>query len=115
MAIDGFIYLLFDDGRVEKYLSGEPAPLTLDTAGQPLRRPSAIYAAPDAEARFLYVADPANGRVLRCDKEGRLIQQFVLEGSDALNQVRDIFVDEVGGRLYFLSENRLFMMPIPPP
>jgi hypothetical protein len=115
MAIDGFVYLLFNDGRLEKYLSGEPVPLTLNLTDQPLRQPSAVYTAPDAEVRFLYVADPPNGRVLRCDKEGRLIQQFILEGNDALTQVRDIFVDEVGSRLYFLADNRLFVVDIPPP
>ncbi len=115
MAIDGFVYLLFEDGRLEKYLSGKPVPLTLDLTDRPLRQPSAIYTAPDAEVRFLYVADPPNGRVLRCDKEGRLIQQFVLEGNDALQQVRDIFVDEVGSWLYFLADNQLFMVNIPPP
>ncbi len=115
MAIDGFIYLLFENGRLEKYLSGEPVPLTLNLAGQPLQQPSAIYTAPDAEVQFLYVADPSASRVLRCDKDGRLIQQFVLQDNDALSHVRDIFVDEVGSRLYFLSSNRLFVVNIPPP
>jgi len=115
MAIDGFVYLLSEDGRLEKFLGGEPVPLTLNLADQPLHQPSAIYTAPDAEVRFLYVADPFNSRVLRCDKQGRLIQQFVLEGDDALSQVQDIYVDEVGSRLYFLSDNRLLMVSIPPP
>ena len=73
--------------------------LTLDQAGEPLQQPSAIYAAPDEEAQFLYLADPVNGRVLRCNKEGHLIQQFVIRDNNALEQVQDIFVDEVGGRL----------------
>ncbi len=115
IAIDGFVYLLFNDGRLEKYLSGEPVPLTLSLPDRPLRQPMAIYTAPDAETRFLYVADPANGRVLRCDKEGRLVQQFILEGDDALSQARDIFVDEVGSQLYFLAANQLFVLDIPPP
>ena len=115
MAIDGFIYLLFENGRLEKYLSGEPVPLTLNLAGQSLQQPSAIYTAPDAEVQFLYVADPSASRVLRCDKDGRLIQQFVLQDNDALSHVRDIFVDEVGSRLFFLSSNRLFVANIPPP
>lgn len=114
MAIDGFVYILFEDGRLEKYLSGEPVSLTLDQTDKPVQQPSAIYAAPDEEAQFLYLADPAAGRVLRCDKEGHLIQQFVIEGSDALEQVQDIFVDEVGSKLYFLSNNQLFMLTIPP-
>jgi hypothetical protein len=115
MAIDGFVYLLSEDGRLEKYLAGEPMPLTLDLGGQPLQQPAAIYTAPDAEVRFLYVADPSNRRVLRCDKEGQLIQQFVLKEDDALSQVQDIYVDEVGSRLYFLSDNRLLVASIPPP
>ena len=110
-----FVYLLFEDGRLEKYLSGEPVPLTLDPADRPLEQPSALYTAPDAEVRFLYVADPPNGRVLRCDKEGQLIQQFILQDADALSQVQDFFVDEVGSRLYFLSSNQLFVVDIPPP
>lgn len=114
MAIDGFIYLLFEDGRVGKYLSGESVSLTFSQMDKPLRQASAIYAAPDEEAQFLYLADPANGRVLRCNKEGQLIQQFIIEGSDVLEKVQDIFVDEVGGRIYFLSSNQLFSLNIPP-
>jgi len=114
MAIDGFIYLLFQDGRLEKYLAGDPAPLEISRLDKPLQYPSAIYAAPDEETQFLYLAEHSFGRVLRCDKQGLLIHQFVIRGSDALNKVRDIFVDEVGGRIYFLSDNQLFMITIPP-
>jgi hypothetical protein len=115
IAIDGFVYLLFEDGRLEKYLRGEPVPLTLSPTDKPLQRASAIFAAPDEEAQYLYLADPVHGRVLRCDKEGHVIQQFIAADSDTLEEVRDIFVDEVGGRLYFLSRNQLFMTHIPPP
>jgi hypothetical protein len=115
MAIDGFIYLLFDDGRLERYFAGKKAPMTLSLPDRPLHQPSAIYAAPDEEALFLYIADPSNHRVIRCDKEGHLVQQFLLEGNDALGQVRDIFVDELHDRLYFLSDNQLFLMHIPSP
>jgi len=44
-----------------------------------------------------------------------MIQQFVIEGDNALESVRDIFVDEVGGLLYFLSDNQFFMVNMPPP
>jgi hypothetical protein len=115
MAIDGSVYLLFDDGRLEKYFAGKKVPMTLSLPDRPLQQPLAIYAAPDKVAQFLYLADPSNHRVIRCDKEGHLVQQFVLEGNDALGQVRDIFVDELHDRLYFLSDNRLFMVLIPPP
>jgi len=115
MAIDGFIYLLFEDGRLERCLAGEPAPMRLSLPDRPLHQPSAVYAAPDEEALFLYIADPSNHRVIRCDKEGHLTQQFVLEGNDALGQVRDIFVDELHDQLYFLSGNQLLMVNIPSP
>jgi len=115
MAIDGFIYLLFDDGRLERHFAGKAMPMAFSLPDRPLQRPVAIYAAPDEEAQFLYIADPSNQRVIRCDKEGHLVQQFVLEGNDALGQVRDIFVDELHDRLYFLSDNRLLMTSIPPP
>ena len=115
MAIDGFIYLLFDDGHLERYFAGKRVPMTLNLPDRPLHQPVAVYAAPDEEALFLYVADPSNHRVIRCDKEGHLVQQFLLEGDDALGQVRDIFVDELHDRLYLLSDNQLFVMDIPPP
>jgi hypothetical protein len=115
MAIDGSIYLLFDDGRLQRYFAGQMVPTTLSLPDRPLDRPVALYTAPDDEAQYLYVADPSNQRVIRCDKEGRLVQQFVLEGDDALAHVRDIFVDELHDRLYVLSDNRLLMMTIPPP
>jgi hypothetical protein len=115
MVIDGFIYLLLQDGRIKKYLRGDAVPLTLSRLDKPLNGPTALFGAPDDQARFLYAADPSNSRLLRFDKEGRLIQQFVIEGSNVLGGVRDIFVSEVGGKLYFLSDNQLGAIDIPTP
>jgi len=115
LAIDGFVYLLLQDGQVKKYLRGEPLPLTLEHLDRPLERPAAVFGTPDDQAQFLYLADPIHSRVLRCAKEGLLVQQFVLEANEALSDVRDIFVDEVSDRVYFVAANQLYVMQVPAP
>jgi hypothetical protein len=49
MAIDGAIFVLFKDGRIEKFLGGQPAEFNLNGLDIPLNNPVAIYTAPDEE------------------------------------------------------------------
>ncbi|MFQ5578626.1 MAG: hypothetical protein ACE5G8_16740, partial [Anaerolineae bacterium] len=55
MAIDGAIYVLFQDGRIEKYLSGRPTAFQLTGLDTPLKNPTAIFTAPDELVQYLYV------------------------------------------------------------
>jgi hypothetical protein len=113
MAIDGHIYLLFADGTVRRLLSGEPVSFELSGLDEPLQTPVAIYTAPDEEARFIYIADAGARRVVQIDKDGRLIRQFKAAGGEQFADLRGLYVDEIGGRLYFTSGNKLYLANLP--
>jgi hypothetical protein len=116
MAIDGFIYVLYADGTIRKFEGGAPVDFQVTELDKPLNRASAIYAAPDDIAQYIYVADAGNARVVQLNKDGRFIRQFKPRDEDKvdLNTLRSIFVDELTGKLYLLNDHALYVANITP-
>ncbi|HID62435.1 MAG TPA: hypothetical protein EYP49_06795 [Anaerolineae bacterium] len=113
MAIDGYIYLLYADGRILKFMGGEPAPFEQTELDEPLRGPTAIFTKPDEETKFLYVADAGNRRIVQFSKEGQFIRQFRPAEAGVFDQLKSLHVDEIGSKFYILSGNTLYMANIP--
>jgi len=111
MAIDGHVYVLYADGRVARFLGGQPAPFELAGLYEPLRSPTAIFT--DEEAEFVYVADAGNRRIVQLGKEGRFVSQFRPAEGSAFDHLKGLYVDENGGRLFFVSGNALYLADIP--
>lgn len=119
MAIGDSIFLLYADGTILKLTVGQPD--TFDVAGwdTPLRGPTALFTRPPEETKWLYIADPGNERIVQCDDAGNLKQQFRIAESDAgpggdpLAAARNLFVDEIGGRAYVLSGQKLYLLILP--
>jgi hypothetical protein len=119
MAIGDSIFLLYADGRLGRLTAGQPD--TFDTADwdREPRNPTAIYTRPPEETRAVYVADPGNSRIVQCGKEGKFERQFRLAdpeiegGSDPLEGVISLFVDESIGHAYFLSGQKLYLVILP--
>ena len=113
MAIDGFIYLLYADGRILKFMGGELEPFEQTELDEPLRGPTAIFTSPDEETKFLYVADAGNRRIVQFSKEGQFIRQFRAAEAGVFDQLKSLHVDEIGSKFYILSGNTLYMANIP--
>jgi hypothetical protein len=113
MAIDGYIYLLYADGRILKFMGGELAPFEQTEIDEPLRGPTAIFTSPDEETQFLYVADAGNGRIVQFSKEGQFIRQFRAAEAGVFDQLKSLHVDEIGSKFYILNGNTLYMANIP--
>jgi hypothetical protein len=113
MAIDGYIYFLYADGRILKFMGGEPAPFEQTELDEPLRGPTAIFTGPDEETKFLYVADAGNRRIVQFSKEGQFIRQFRPAEAGVFDQLKSLHVDEIGSKFYILSGNTLYMANIP--
>lgn len=112
MAIDGYIYVLLADGTILKFAAGQQLPFDQTEIDQPLRSPTAIFAA--IETEHLYIADTGNERIVQFTKDGHFMRQFLSKQEDVLAQLRSFFVDEADGRLYFTSGNKLYIASIPP-
>ena len=115
MAIDGAIYVLFTDGRINKYQGGVPVEFSLSGLDRPLNNPVALFTAPDEEVQYLYVADAGNQRIVQLEKDGRFVRQFKPSLGEPVTfaNLQDVFVDELGGRLYILDSNSLYVGNMP--
>jgi hypothetical protein len=116
MAIDGFIYVLYADGTVQKFEGGAPAPFEIMGIDRPLSNPTAIYTGPDHLVQFIYIADAGNQRIVQLDKDGRFVRQIRPreEESVPFDSLKSIFVDESANKLYFLDNQSLYIANIPP-
>ncbi|MEM7029258.1 MAG: hypothetical protein AAF629_06810 [Chloroflexota bacterium] len=115
MAIDGHIYVLFQNGQIKRFLGGQPAPFEVTGLDIPFNNPTSIYTAPDDQTQYLYVADAGNRRIVQLTKEGAFMRQFKprYEDENFFADLRSIYVDEIGGKMFILSGSRLFAPNIP--
>ncbi len=116
MAIDGSVYVLYADGTVRKFEGGTAVDFKMSDLDRPLSRPSAIFAAPDDVARYIYIADAGNRRVVQLNKDGHFVRQFKPRDENAVDfdTLQSIFVDELTGKLYFLTSHGLYIANITP-
>jgi hypothetical protein len=119
MGIGDSLYLLYANGDIHKLSTGKPDAFDISDWDSPPRAPTAIFTRPPNDAQWVYVADAGNNRIVQCSKAGQFRRQFRLDdsseagASDALAGVTSLFVDEIGGRAYFLSGKSLYMLILP--
>jgi len=118
MAIDGNLYLLFADGRIQKFFNGEPQPFSMDGLPTGMRSPTTIIVSgpQDPEAPgYVYVTDAGNERIVQFTKDGGFVRQLqAKEGEPQLRDLRGVYVDEESGRVFIVSGNTLWLADIPP-
>ena len=75
-----------------------------------------MYTAPDDVAKYIYVADAGNRRVVQLNKDGRFIRQFKPRDEQGVDfsTLRSLFVDELAGKLYLLNDRALYVANITP-
>jgi hypothetical protein len=119
MAVGDDIFLLYADGAIQKLSGGLPAAFDISDWDEPPKGASAIFTRPPNDTQWIYVADPGNSRIVQSSKDGQFRRQFKMAGSsgdassDALASVTSLFVDEIGGRAFFLSDSSLHMIMLP--
>lgn len=119
MAIGDSIHLLYADGAIRKFTGGLPDTFDISDWDSPPSNPSAIFARPQEETRWVYVADRGNSRIVQASMEGQFRQQFrladaqAIENGDALAETTSLFVDEILGNAYLLSRQKLYLLILP--
>ena len=121
MAIDGYIYLLYANGELKRFFGGVPDPLDLSDLDKPFKAPVALFTGPEEgvprPVKYIYVADVGNERIVQLAKDGTLVAQFLLQGKEEekhlFKDIKGLFVDELGGSLYFLSGRKLYAVSLP--
>lgn len=109
LAIDESIYVLYQDGRIAKFLSGDPAPFELTGLDVPFKNPTSIFTMPDT-VNYLYVADAGNQRIVKLTKDGVFLAQFKPKNNDNIifDNLHGLTVDEQNGKVYALNGNTLY-------
>ena len=106
-AIDGGIYILSDEGTLQKIFRGQPQDYefknlpSISMQGKNLK----IYTSPDLD--FIYVLDPDNERVLVFNKGDRFAtykKQILFNLSDAV----DFTVDDTGQKINLLTTDKIY-------
>ncbi|MGQ9457713.1 MAG: hypothetical protein ACUVS5_05435 [Anaerolineae bacterium] len=117
LAIDGFVYLLYGDGRIAKYEMGQPLSFVAQPPPDGWKGVTALFTGPDtgtaSAVRYLYVADADGRRVVRLSKEGEFLCQYVApdDNPQALADLRGLFVDEEQGLMFLVSGRTLYRSP----
>lgn len=114
MGIDGHIYVLFANGKISKFLNGAPVPFEVTGLQVPLSNPSAMFTNADQDTQYLYVADRGNNRVVQLTKDGRFQRQFKVDtDTNAFDDLRSLWVDELEQKMYILGGNSVFITSLP--
>ena len=113
MAADGqSVYVLLQDGMVLKFWNGLRVAFELRGLKVPLESPVAIYAS--LTARWVYIADRGNGRIVELAKDGAFRREYrPREGEESFGHLEGFCVDEAGRRLYALSGGSLYLAVLP--
>jgi hypothetical protein len=115
LAIDGSIYILYQDGRIAKFLGGQPEGFNVSGLDIPFKNPVSIFTAPNEDALHLYIADAGNQRIVQLNKDGSFVRQFKPRPGEAVSfaNLQDIYVDEISSRMYILDSNNLYLTNMP--
>jgi DNA-binding beta-propeller fold protein YncE len=107
-AIDGNIYLLFDNGTIEKTLKGSiDTNFKLKNIPEPdpsLNSPNQIITNTDSTS--LYVLENKKHRILELNKNGDYLRQFAFK--DSIGDINSLAVNEKAKKLYLLAKNSIF-------
>ncbi len=113
IAIDGRVYLLMGDGRVQAYFDGTPDP-SFEIRNLPdiNFQPIVIATEETTDRDTIYLGDAQNERIIVLNKRGEFLHQFRLPGEE-LARLEAITVSAQPPVLYILAENQLYAAPIP--
>jgi hypothetical protein len=104
LALDGSVWLLRDDGGVEKYTSGiKDAYYPSFDLDLPLNHPQKIYT--DEYCKNLYILDKANKRIVAISKNGEYKSQYIWED---ITKSQDFVVSENIGKILILIGEKIY-------
>lgn len=107
LAIDGSLWVLNQDGKINKFLQGQKENLTLAGLKKPLANPSIIFT--NFETGNLYVLDKGNSRVIIFSKTGEYQSEY---DWPEINQANDMVVSESEKKIFLLVGSKIYELKI---
>ena len=109
LAVGDSLFVAGSDGRIRRFSDGADQGFPLLDLDRPLLVPDSL--AVGALTGLVYTVDRGNNRVAVFSAAGELVVQL---RADELNGVRGVAPDELNGRLYFVTADRLLSSALPP-
>lgn len=107
IAIDGSIWVLFQDGSVKKFTKGKQDELNVAELDSPFAKPSKIYTNIDFDN--VYILDNGNKRIVVLNKNGAYQSQYT---NDLLKDSKDFEVVEKDLKIFILSQNKVWQIDL---
>ncbi len=111
LVIDGNIFVLKNNGEILKYFKGKKENFSLQNVEPALTSPTKFFT--DSDAKYLYILDSSNKRVLvfekECNEKCQLLGQYT---SANFNNITDFAVNEAGGIIYVLNNNTVYKIKV---
>ena len=107
-TIDGYIYVLNNDGSANKNLSGQEIPnFSFTNLPPPLDTiKNTLDFKTSEESNSLYVFDGENKRIIEFDKEGKYIKQYILPNE--IENLKTSTIDFQAKKIYILADNLVY-------
>lgn len=103
LAIDGSVYVLFDDGSIKKFTRGVDDTFAVKGAQGKINNKGLLYIQEDFSN--LYVLDQTNQRIIVISTSGEVKQEF---SWDMLKNASDFAVDEENKTIYVATTDNLY-------
>ena len=108
LYVDGNIYILNKDGQVLKFYLNKEADFNSAPLSPLMSEANEIIVANN----YIYVFEGASRRLALLNKEdGRLVKQYIIDG---LEETLDFAPHETEKNIYFLSQNKVYRIPMNP-
>jgi hypothetical protein len=107
MAIDASVYVLYKDGKIEKYTRGEKDSFTLSGFKKQLKTPNMIFTTENLEN--IYVIDKGNSRLVKIGKTGLFKAEY---NATILSKTTGLDVSEDEKKAYILTGNKVYEIDI---
>ena len=107
MAIDGNVWLAFNDGGMIKLLRGKREDFSLTGLDSPFGENAFIYG--NESVTNIYILDRKKSRLVVLNKLGRLIKTY---NAEVFSNVASLSVDEKEKKIYLLLNKKIVMMDL---
>jgi len=102
-AADGSIYILLNNGLIDKFYRGEKQSFVLKSVSPLITKPTKIITWLDS--KYIYILEPLNKRLIVFDKNGGLIKQIT---SSAFTNLSDVTISEKEDTAWLLNDKTIF-------
>ncbi len=107
IAIDGSVYVLFDDGSIKKYTRGKEDSFEVSGVEKAMSNPTRIFVSEDADN--IYILDNGNSRIVVLDKTGKFVSAY---SAGIIKNAKDLDVNESGKKIFVLSGGKVYQIDI---